>query len=304
MNGMRYLLFIVCFLASVFTIKAQELRCSVSVSGQQIKGANQNMFQTMQRDLYEFMNNKKWTNHLYDTDERIKCNIYIRLTEQVSSDEFKGTINVQLKRPVFNASYETTVLNIKDEDFHIRYVEFQQLEFDEKSNKDNLTNIMAYYAYVILGFDYDTFSPLGGTEYFEKARQIVNNSQSARERGWKPFEKEKNRYWLVENILNKSYSSFRDAIYRYHRKGLDIMSEKQDEGRSEIVEALRSVQKVYRVRSYLYITRLFFDAKVDEIANLFTKSFPDEKNRVMAILNEVDPSNGSKYDKILKSSGL
>lgn len=303
MNLIKCLVVAICFCLFSIIANSQELRCSVSVSGQQIKGANQNMFQTMQRDLYEFMNNRKWTKHQFTQDERIRCSFYIRLTEQVSSDEFKGTLNVQLKRPVFNSSYETTVLNIKDEDFHIRYVEFQPLEFDEKSSKDNLVNIMAYYAYVILGFDYDSFSPQGGTDFFEKARRIVSNSQGARERGWKSFEKERNRYWLVENILNKSYSAYRDAVYAYHRNGLDIMAEKQDEGRGEILNALKLLQKVYRARSYLYISKIFFDAKADEIANIFTKSFPDEKNRVITILNEIDVTNAARYEKINKSSG-
>ena len=258
----------------------------------------------MQSDLYEFMNNRKWTEHTYAMDERIECSFFINLDEQISSDEFKGSIQVQLRRPVFNSSYETILLNIKDNDFHVKYVEYQTLEFNESSNKDNLTNILAYYAYIILGMDYDSFSPEGGTEFFQKAQAIVNTSQNAREKGWKSFESERNRYWLVENILNKSYSGFRSCTYQYHRQGLDIMSDKAPEGRAVIAESLKSIQKVFRSRPSLYILQVFFDAKSDELVNVFSKSFPDEKNRVSVLLNECDPSNGTKYEKILKSEGL
>ena len=295
---------IVFVLLVVTSSFAQELRCNVTVSARGIQGANQNLFRTMQSDLYEFMNNRKWTDHVYGYDEKIRCNILIRLDEQISADEFKGSIQVQLTRPVFNSSYTSTVLNIKDNDFHCKYVEFQPLEFNETSNRDNLTNILAFYAYVILGFDYDTFSPEGGTEFFQKAQGIVNNSQNARERGWKAFESERNRYWLIENVLNKSYASFRSAMYTYHRMGLDLMSDRVEEGRANIAESLRDIQKVFRRRPSTYILQMFFDAKADELVKIFSKSYPDERNRVLAILNEVDPSNGSKYDKIAESEGL
>jgi hypothetical protein len=284
---------------------AQELRCNISISAQKIQGANKSVFETMQSDLYEFMNNRKWTDQKFAMDERIECNIFINLDEQISSDEFKGTIQVQCRRPVFNSSYETTLLNLKDNDFQAKYIEYQTLEFNETSNKDNLTNILAYYAYIVLGMDYDSFSPEGGTEFFQKALSIVNNSQNAPEKGWKAFESDRNRYWLVENILNKSYSGFRSCIYQYHRLGLDVMSDKAPEGRAAIAESLKSIQKVFRTRPSLYILQVFFDAKADELVNVFTgNSFPDERNRVSVILNECDPSNGTKYEKILKSEGL
>jgi hypothetical protein len=301
---MKRAFLLVIFLCLSTLLFSQELRCNVTVSSQRIQGANRQLFRTMQSDIYEFMNQRKWTNHVYTYDEKIKCNVLIRLDEQVSADEFKGSVQVQLKRPVFNSSYETTVLNIKDNDFQCRYVEFQPLEFNETSNRDNLTNILAFYAYIILGFDYDTFSPEGGTSYFEKAQAIVNNSQNAREKGWKSFESERNRYWLIENVLNKSYSDFRSSMYTYHRQGLDIMSERPEEGRANIANSLRDIQKVFRRRPSLYILQMFFDAKADELVNVFSKSFPDERNRVMTILNEVDPSNGSKYEKIAENEGF
>lgn len=283
---------------------AQELRCNISISAQKIQGANKTLFQTMQSDLYEFMNNRKWTDHKFSVDERIECNIFIVLDQQVSSDQFKGSIQVQSRRPTYGSSYETELLNIKDNDFDAKYVEYQTLEFNESSNKDNLTNILAYYAYVIIGMDFDSFYPDGGTEYFQKAQAIVNQCQNSPEKGWKAFESERNRYWLVENILNKSYSGFRQCTYQYHRLGLDLMSEKPEEGRAAVAESLKFIQKVFRSRPSLYILQVFFDAKSDELVNIFSKSFPDEKNRVLAILNECDPSNGSKYEKISKSESF
>jgi len=298
----RIYLFFILFLVATGNLFAQELRCNISISAQKIQGANRTVFETMQSDLYEFMNNRKWTDEKYSMDERIECSFFINLDEQISSDEFKGSIQVQARRPVFNSSYETILLNIKDNDFQAKYIEYQTLEFNETSNKDNLTNILAYYAYIILGMDHDSFAPEGGTEFFQKAQTIVNNSQNAREKGWKSYESERNRYWLVENILNKSYSGFRSCTYQYHRQGLDIMADKAPDGRASIAESLKSIQKVFRSRPSLYILQVFFDAKSDELVNIFTKSFPDERNRVSVILNECDPSNGSKYEKILKST--
>jgi hypothetical protein len=301
---MKKIIVLIAVLFTVSPLIAQELRCNVTVNHQRIQGANRQLFQTMQADIYEFVNNRKWTEHAFTFDERIRCNILIRLDEQLSTDEFRGSIQVQLTRPVFGSSYETTVLNIKDNDFHCRYVEFQSLEFNETSNRDNLTNILAFYVYIILGFDYDTFSPEGGTPFFEKAQAIVNNSQNAREKGWKAFESERNRYWLIENIMNKSYSDFRKVMYTYHRHGLDMMGQKPEEGRANVSQALRDIQKVFRRRATIYILQMFFDAKSDELVNIFSKSYPDERNRVVAILNEIDPSNGSKYKRIADSQEM
>lgn len=301
---MKKLILLMLAVTFFYVLNAQELRCNVTVSAQSIQGANRQLFTTMQSDIYEFINNRKWTEHAYTYDEKIKCNIFIKLEEQLSTDEFRGTIQVQLTRPIFGSSYETTVLNIKDNDFRCRYVEFQPLDYNETSNRESLTNILAFYVYVILGFDYDSFSPEGGTPFFEKAQAIVNNSQNAVEKGWKAFEGERNRYWLIENIMNRSYSAFRNVMYTYHRQGLDLMAQKPEEGRANIANSLRDIQSVFRRRPSTYILQIFFDAKADELVNVFSKSYPDERNRVVAILNEVDPSNGQKYKRIAESEDL
>jgi hypothetical protein len=293
-------IFILALIYSSFGAIGQEFRCNVSVSSSRVEGTYKQVFESMRTDIYEFMNNRKWSDNVFTTDERIECTIFIQITEQVSSDEFKGTIQVQMNRPIFNSSYNSPLLNIKDNDLQFRYVEFQPMEFDETSNSNPLTNILAYYANVILGFDYDTYSPLGGSAYFQKARDIVNRSQNAREKGWRAFEGNFNRFWLIENLTNKAYGPFRELLYRYHRLGLDVMAEKPDIGRSEIADALKNMQRVYRSKPDTYVNRIFFDAKSDELVNIFSKGSTDEKGRVMVILTECDPSNTGKYEKIME----
>ena len=298
------------WLISSMNLNAQELNCNVQVVTQQIQGTNKQIFETLQRDLYEFMNNRKWTSHVYEYNERIECNILINITEQTSSDEFTGTMQVQSSRPAFNSTYNSVMLNFKDNNIRFRYVEFQPLEFIETGHLSNLTSIMAFYAYVILGLDYDSFSPEGGTEYFEKAERIVINAQNAPESGWKAYEGtgNRNRYWLIRNILDDKYSPVREFIYRYNRLGLDQMSSNRIEGRAEIAESLRLIQEVYREKPdpYLFLLQVIFDAKSDEFLNIFkaNEAPPDEKRRVHMILTEVDPANKNKYDAILQQHGI
>jgi len=225
----------------------------------------------------------------------------LQLDEQIS-DRFKGTIQIQSRRPVYNSSYYTTVFNFIDKDLDFRYVEYQKLEFSETEHLSNLTSILAYYAYIIIGLDYDTFSLFGGTEFFNKAQNIVSYAQNATELGWKMTEtNKKNRYWLIENILSPKYKNVRQFLYEYHRLGLDIMNAKVNEGRSQIAESLMLLRSVYREKPDLYLTfyKMIFDAKSDEFVNIFSESFTDEKTRVLNILNEIDPSNQSKYNSMV-----
>jgi len=281
---------------------SQELNCNVQISAQKIQGSNREVFENMQRDIYEFMNNTVWTNHVFTYSERIECSILINLTDQLSADEFTGTIQVQLKRPVFNTTYNSTVLNFIDNSFRFRYVEFQPLEFDPTTYRSSLVSVLAYYTYMILGFDADTFSPEGGTEYFQMAEKIVNNAQNAPEAGWKPYDgsRNRNRYWLVKNTLDKEYEGVRQFLYEYYINGLDKMESKISEARNSIVESLKLVQDVYRRKPdpFMYIVQILMDAKNDELVNIFTESFPEEKSRVIQILTEIDPSNKTKYEKI------
>jgi hypothetical protein len=284
----------------------QELRCNVQVVSQQIQGTNKQVFQTLQNAIYEFMNNRVWTNHVYTMEERIECNLMFNITEQPSADEFKGTLTIQATRPVFNTNYKTTTLNFIDADIHFRYVEFSPLEFDLNSHLSNLTSILAYYAYYILGLDYDTFSLLGGTPYFTNAERIVMNAQNVPEEGWKPMDDlaHKSRYWLVKDMLDTEYEPIREFNYRYHRLGLDIMDEKVAEGRAEITSSLELLQKVYRKKPdpYMYLMSLVLGTKVDELVNLYTESYPEERSRAHTILTEIDKPNANKYKAILEST--
>ena len=298
----KTILSIAIILSAYILLSAQELNCNVQVVTQQIQGTNKKIFQTLQAAVYEFVNTRTWTNNIYSYSERIECNILINLTDQISSDEFKGTIQVQARRPVFNTTYNTTMLNFVDNNFHIRYVEFEPLEFNETSYLSNLTSILAYYVYIIIGIDNDSFSFEGGSLYFEKAEAIVMNAQNAPFAGWKPYEGSgnKNRYWLVKNILDVEYSPVREFFYRYHRMGLDKLESATNEARIEIIEGLKLIQEVYRKKPdpYLFLLQVIFDAKADEFVNIFSESFTEEKDRVLKILKEIDPSNSRKYEKI------
>ncbi len=288
------------------TVMSQELYCNVQVSAQKIQGSNREVFQNMQRDIYEFMNSMVWTDNVFSFSERIECNLLINLDEQLSADEFRGTIQVQLSRPVYNTTYESTVLNFVDNNFQFRYVEFQPLEFNPSSHTSNLVSVLAYYAYLLIGMDFDTYSQGGGTPYFQVAEKIVTNAQNAPEQGWKPYDgsRNRNRYWLIKNILDSEYGGVRQFLYLYHLKGLDRMESDMTQARTEIYESLRRLQEVYRRRPdpFMYYMTVVVDAKADEIVNIFSQGFPEEKNRVVQILTEIDPANETKYQKILSAN--
>ena len=243
----RFFIIILIIISPSFLI-AQELKCNVQIVTQQIQGTNKQVFQTLQNAIYEFMNNRVWTNHVFGPEERIECNMLFNITEQLSADEFRGTLQIQSRRPVFNTNYNTVMLNYMDNDIHFKYIEFEPLEFDINTHISNLTSILAYYAYVVLALDYDSFSFEGGTSLWEAAEKIVINAQNAPERGWKAFENtsHQNRYWLVKDFLDDEYAPARNFWYRYHRHGLDVMDDKVAEGRAEIANSLELLQEVFR----------------------------------------------------------
>jgi hypothetical protein len=294
--------FLIILISGAEVIYSQELNCNVQVSAQKIQGSNRQVFESMQRDIYEFMNNTVWTNHVFSYAERIDCNIIINLTDQFSADEFRGTIQVQLKRPIFNTTYNSTMLNFMDNNFQFRYVEFQPLEFDPNSYRSSLVSVLAYYAYMIIGFDYDSYSTLGGTEFFQVAEKIVTNAQNASEPGWKPYDgsRNKNRYWLVKNTLDKEYEGVRRFIHEYNINGLDKMESRTAEARTSIAESLKLLLEVYRAKPdpFMYLLQVILESKADELVNIFSEAFPEEKSRVIQILIEIDPGNKTKYEKI------
>jgi len=292
-----FVLLLVCLLS--FPVFSQELRCNIQIVSQQIQGTNKQVFRTMQTAINEFMNSRRWTDHVYSYDERIECTFLFNLTEQISADEFRGSLQIQASRPVYNSSYNTVLLNFKDDDVQFKYVEYQSIDFNETVTPTNLTGLLAFYANLILGLDYDTFAMDGGTPYFSRAEAIVNKMQNSNVPGWKAYESRDNRYWLIENILNNAYSPVRECLYRYHRLGLDRMSDHLTESRAEIAESMRLLQKAYRAKPGAFILKIFFDAKADELVHIFSESFSDEKKRVFNILNEIDPANIKKYNKII-----
>lgn len=278
--------------------KSQELQCMVQISSPGMSETDRQILQTLQSSIYEFMNQRNWTNYQFKPEERIEASILITVNEKVGSDEFRGSIQVQSRRPIFNSSYASPVLNHNDRDFTFRYVEHQSLEFADNTFTSNLTSVLAFYAYVIIGFDFDTFTLNGGTPYFEKAQNVVNLAQNAPERGWKSFESQRNRYWLMENIFNSQYSNIRQALYTYHRLGFDRMTDNMDMARGEVVNALEMLQRVHRQRPGSYLMSILMTTKGDELINLFSDAPAMEKNQVVQILSEIDPANSSRYRRI------
>lgn len=278
---------------------AQEFNCTVSVQAPQIQNIDKKIFQTMQQAIYEFVNNQKWSNDKYLNQERIEWTILITVSERISNDEFKGSIQVQSRRPVFQTSYNSPLFNYMDDNFQFKYVEFQPLEFNESGSNTNLTAVLAYYAYLVLGIDYDTFSLYGGAQYFAKAQTIVSNMQSAQENGWKAFEGTRNRYWLAENINSPVFKPYHEMMYNYHRKGLDALAKKKEEALGIITESIEALNSVHREKPGSVLFQSLFYAKADEIVNIYSGAFPDQKVRASNTLNEIDPANSSKYAKIL-----
>jgi len=300
---MRILIIAVFSFFYLLQVNAQELDCRIQVNYSKLQGtSNQQIFTTFQQALYEFLNNTNWTNNVFQKDERIECNFNFNITEQISSDEYKGTLQVTYSRPVYGTSYNTPVLNHLDNDLQFKYVEFQPFEFNVNSFSSNLTSILAYYVYIIIGMDYDTFGMNAGSEYYSKAEAIVQNAQSTPEKGWKAYENLKNRYWLVENLLNDQYSQVRDFLYVYHRQGLDKMADKPADARARIEESLEYLRNVHRRKQGTFLMQIVTTAKGDEIVNIFSEAFPDEKARVYNIMKEIDVANVTKYDAIMKTS--
>ena len=296
----KLLFFLFVLLSSA--LFAQEFKCTVSVSSSALEGTDKSVYQDMQKALYEFVNDKQWTSYDFQEEEKIECSIQITLTERISSEQYKGKMNIALRRPVFNTSYNSPVLNYVDNNVEFEYTETESLVFVENSYDNNLTAIIAYYLYVYLGMDFDTFSYHGGTPFYEKAQSIVNSAQGSIYSGWKSYESMKNRFWLVENLTNSSYDGIRDFLYKYHRKGLDVMADNTQLGRSFTTLAIEDLRKASRQKPGLFVLQLILDAKKDEIINIYTEGMPNEKTKIIQIMNEIDPSNASRYQKIQTTS--
>lgn len=301
MNCIFKYIIVLAFTLLVKVSISQELNCRVQVNSSQLQATDKSVYEEMQKALFEFMNNYSWTKHVYSTNERIECNFLLNIKNRISTDEFKGTLQITSTRPVFNSGYNSPMLNILDKNVQFRYAEGEALEFSENTHNE-LVSLFAFYAYIILGFDYDSFQSFGGTPYFEKAEKIVSTAQSSAFAGWKSFETRKNRYWLVENALNSELSAIRSFSYNYHRKNLDRMHTKPTEARSDIADKLKPLLKMQRQKQSAYITQVFFDAKSDEFVNIFSESYGTEGQQAYNILKEIDPGHISKYEKLIKKN--
>lgn len=292
----------------MFQAMGQELNARVSVVSEQISSSvDRRVFRTLQTALTDFINKRKWTQDDYAPQEKVACSFLFNLQSSPESNVYKGTITVQAARPIFNSTFQSSIINFQDADLAFRYVEFQPIEFNENRVQGteplvaNLTAVIAYYVYLILGLDGDSFSPRGGDAWFKKANSIVNAAPDGRHiSGWRPFDGQRNRYWLAENLLNSRYNLIHDAYYSYYRQGMDQLSDSDMKGRLGVMAALNALSTLHAENPNLILYPFFFQGKSDELIGLLKKANSGERVRAMEILQKVDITNASKYKQELK----
>ncbi|MCX8020469.1 MAG: DUF4835 family protein [Chitinophagaceae bacterium] len=303
----RLLLFIL-FLPTA-TVFSQELQAKVSVINNKVsRDIDRRAMQTLQTSLTNFLNSRKWTNDVFQPQEKIECSFLITIDEVRENNIYKGKLTVQAARPIYNTNYDSPLLNFMDDDLIFRYVEYQPIEFNENRVQGNepfsanLTAVFAFYAYIIIGLDYASFSLRGGDPYFQKAWNIVNNAPESGNQisGWRSFDSFRNRYWLAENLNNNRFAIFHDALYAYYRSGLDIFYENEDAGRSGILNCLNFLNSMNRDNPNSMILQVFFLGKSGEIIKIFSKASPEIKERARDMLTKLDLTNANAYNKELK----
>lgn len=277
-----------------------ELNARVTINSDKVQGSDKQVFTTLQEALMEFINNRRWTDATFGINERIDCSFTIIISEQ-TDNSFTGEIQVQASRPVYNSSYTTNLFNFRDTELNFEYTQFEPLEYTENTLNSNLTATIVYYIYIILGLDFDSFSPLGGRVYFDQAQQIVNLAQSQGSwNGWRAFEKDDNRHGLITALTDNASETFRNFWYTYHRKGLDEMAGNPDRGRTTIIEALPALQEVKSVRPTSVLLRLFSDSKLDELVLIYSKATTQEKQAGYKLLFGLYPTAGSRLESLQK----
>lgn len=276
---------------------SQELNCEIVVNAQQTGSPNLTIFKTLENQLTELINNTKWTNKVFAPQERIDCSMNIVIT-QYSGESFQGTIQIQSSRPVYGSSYSSPVYNFNDRDFTFRYLEFQNLIFNPNQFESNLISVLAFHVYMILGLDADTFARNGGDPYFKQAQTIVNYSQQENFNGWKMEDGLQSRFVLIDNVLSPTFSAFREVMYGYHREGLDVMSENVRKGKEAIATNLKKFQAMNSRRPNSFILRTFFDAKAEEIEQIFSDGPNVNIADLKDILQKVAPMHSSKWSNI------
>lgn len=294
---MRKILLLLFLFAITQNFFAQELNCTVTVNSDQVSQTNQQIFRTLERSLNDFVNKSKWTNRVYRNNERVNARMFITVT-QYQSDRFEANIQIQSSRPVYNTSYESPIFNYKDDAFNFQYQEFQPLVYNENVFNSNLVGVMAYYVYVILGLDADTFSLEGGDEMYRKAQNIVTQAQGSNFSGWSQETGKRTRFELVDNLLSNSFREYRIAMYNYHRKGLDILGDNNSTGKQVIAGSMRLFETLIKRRPNAFLIQTFFDAKSEEIQNIFSDGPKVDIVKLKETLNRVAPFYSSTWNEI------
>jgi hypothetical protein len=299
----RSIFFLLLLTAITISSRAQEIQAKVTVIASRIPNTvDKKVFQTLQTQLTNFINNRKWTSDAFQTQEKIECNFLLNLESVVETNVYKASLTIQAARPVYNSSYVTPLINFQDADVTFRYVEYQPLEFNENRVQgsdalaSNLTATMAYYVYTILGLDYDSFGAKGGDPFFQRAQNIVNNAPEGRNiSGWKAFDGSRNRYWLMENLLNTRYNIVHDVLYTYYRQGMDNMYDKDENARQQILKSLTQLQALNQENPNTMIVQFFMQGKSQELIKIFKKASPPDKARAVELLQKLDVANASNY---------
>lgn len=287
-------------IVAAFAANAQELNCTVEVNADQIENSSKEVFETLEQAIAEYVNTNKWTNAQFMANERIECRMYFTI-KSYDGDKMTGDLQVQSMRPVYNSSYTTTVLNFKDSNVEFSYVENEPLVYSEMSMESNLTAIINFYCFMIIAMDFDTFSPDGGTPYYELAANVVRLAQSSGETGWKAFEDNKNRSAVLSAYTDNATHGIRTILYNYHRLGLDQMAVSVDKGRASVTACIEELKKVYDAAPMSVCLSIFRDAKLDELVNIYSEAGTTEKTKVYELLYPLYPTEGTRLDKIKKT---
>lgn len=280
------------------TTGAQEINCTITVNADQVNQTNRQIFGTLERALNDFVNKSQWTNRIYKENERVNARMFITITDY-ASDRFSGNIQIQSSRPVFNTSYESPIFNYKDNQFNFQYIEFQPLVYNPNVFDSNLVGVISYYIYIMLGLDADTFALEGGTDFYKEAQQIVTNAQGSGFSGWSQSASDnRTRFVLVDNLLSNTFREYRIAMYNYHRKGLDILGDNNSTGKQVIAGSMRLFETLMQRRPNALLIQTFFDAKSEEIQNIFSDGPKVDIVSLKETLNRVAPFYSATWDEI------
>ena len=295
---------IVLFLPLLFltSSRAQEFNCKVSVIAPQVANQDPRIYKSLENAIMQLMNTRRWTNFNYGPQERIDCNFLITVGSQPSIDRFEGTMQIVYSRPVFGTDYLSPVFEIVDNDVNFQFLEGTQIEFTPERYISSLSSLMGFYAYFMLGVDADTYRSMGGTEFYEVAQQVVSNAQNASEAGWKAFEGQTNRYWLIDNQLQAVFRPLRELLYTYHRNGFDQMGNDPTNARKTIATGIEKLRTVHQAKPSSYNLQVFFNAKYNELINLYKPADPQEKGKVLNTLSLIDPGHIQQYQKLVSGS--